>query len=62
MGEAGGMSPGKNPGPQAMPRRLPVVRISGVEYFLDMRLKQLRRVDNPHDYIDLDSDEPADAD
>ena len=45
-----------------MPRRLPIVSINGVLYFLDMPLKQLRQVNNPHDYIDLDSDEPADAD
>ena len=56
------MSTGSNSGPLAMPRRLPIVSIDGVRYFLDLPLRQLRRVDNPHDYIDLDSDEPADAD
>jgi len=55
------MSARQDSGQPARPRRLPVVRISGVEYFLDMRLRQLRQVNNPHEYIDLDSDEPADA-
>jgi len=39
-----------------MPRRLPVVRVGGVEYFLDLRFKQLRAVRNPHDFINLDGD------
>ena len=56
------MSPDSNSDPLAMPRRLPIVSINGNLYFLDMPLRQLRRVDNPHDYIDLDSDELADAD
>ena len=56
------MSSDSNSDPLAMPRRLPIVSINGVPYFLDMPLRQLRRVDNPHDYIDLDSDEPVDAD
>jgi len=56
------MSPDSKPDPLAMPRRLPIVSVNGVLYFLDLPLRQLRRVDNPHDYIDLDSDEPADVD
>jgi hypothetical protein len=35
-------------------RMLPVVRINGVAYFLDVRLRQLRAVDNPHDWIDFE--------
>ena len=35
------------------PGGLPVVRIGGVKYFLDMRLRQLRAVNDPHDLIDL---------
>ena len=54
------MSSREDSGPLAMPRRLPIVSIKGVPYFLDMPLRQLRRVDNPHDYIDLDSEEPLD--
>ena len=29
--------------------------IDGKTYFVDERLRQLRNVDNPHDYIDLES-------
>ena len=36
--------------------RLPIVRISGVRYYLDTRLRQLREVDNPREYIDLDGE------
>lgn len=35
-------------------RALPVVRINGVAYFLDVRLRQLRAVDNPHDWVDFE--------
>jgi len=34
----------------------PVVRIGGVEYLLDMGLRQLRAVNDPQDLIDLDDD------
>ena len=34
----------------------PVVRIGGVQYFLDMRLKQLRAVNDPHDLIELEEE------
>jgi len=41
-------------GTDGMPRRLPVVTLdNGKTYFIDERLKQLRNVINPHDYIDL---------
>lgn len=36
-----------------MPRRLPVVALEGKSYFLDMRLRQYRNVENPHDSIDF---------
>ena len=36
--------------------RLPIVRISGVRYYLDTRLRQLREVDNPREYIDMDGE------
>ena len=35
-----------------MVRRLPVVEYKGKRYFLDDRLRQIRNVDNPHDYVD----------
>lgn len=38
-------------------RRLPVVRINGVGYFMDGRLKQLRAVCNPDDWVDFEPDE-----
>ena len=37
-------------------RGLSIVRISGVRYYLDTRLRQLREVDNPREYIDLDGE------
>lgn len=41
-------------GSEGMPRRLPTVTLdNGKTYFIDERLKQLRNVLNPHDYIDL---------
>jgi len=36
-----------------MPRRLPIVTVNGKKYFLDERLRQLRNVSNPSDYINL---------
>jgi len=32
-------------------RQLPLVERNGKKYFLDERLRELRNVDNPHDYI-----------
>jgi len=38
------------------PRMLPKVTLSnGKTYFIDERLRQLRNVQNPHDYIDEDN-------
>ena len=34
-------------------KMLPVVRYEGKLWFLDERLRQLRNVGNPHDFIDL---------
>ena len=40
-------------GTKGMPRRLPVITLkNGKTYFVDERLRQLRNVINPHDYID----------
>lgn len=36
---------------------LSTIRKNGVKYYFDPRLKQLRNVKNPHDYIDLDDEE-----
>ncbi len=41
----------------ASPRQLPIVEYEGKRWFLDERLRQLRNIDNPHDYRDLDKDE-----
>jgi len=32
---------------------LPIVFVNGKRYYFDMKLKQIRNVDNPHDFIDL---------
>ncbi len=35
------------------PRKLPKIKMeNGKTYFVDERLRQLRNVQNPHDYID----------
>lgn len=40
-------------GSEGMPRRLPTITLdNGKTYFVDDRLKQLRNVHNPHDFID----------
>ena len=40
-------------GSDGMPKRLPVITLkNGKSYYIDERLKQLRNVCNPHDYID----------
>ena len=37
-----------------LPRMLPIVSIGdGKRYFFDKRLRQLRNIDNPHDYIEF---------
>ena len=38
------------------PKRLPMVRLQDVEYFVDFRLRQFREVTNPHNYIDFDTE------
>jgi len=42
-----------------MVKMLPIVKENDKEYFLDERLKQLRNVKNPHDFIDLNEFEVA---
>jgi hypothetical protein len=36
-------------------RRLPIVELEGKKYFVDLRLRQLRNVDNPHDFMSLEA-------
>ena len=38
-------------------KSLAIVRIENREYFVDLRLGQFRRVDNPHEYVDFDTEE-----
>ena len=41
-------------GSNGMPRRLPTITLdNGKTYFVDERLKQLRNVHNPNDFIDF---------
>jgi len=35
------------------PNRLKTITYNHDEYFVDFRLKQLRKVDNPHDFINF---------
>ncbi len=39
-----------------MPRRLPTVTHKGKEYFIDMRLKEFRTVEQPLEFIPFDSE------
>ena len=36
----------------ASPRRLPIITIGKKHYYVDLRLRQLRNVKNPHEFID----------
>jgi len=38
------------------PRVLPLVQYEATMYFADLRLKQFRDINDPHNYIDFDSD------
>jgi len=42
-----------------MVKILPIVKENDTEYFFDERLRQLRNIKNPHDYIDLNEFEVA---
>lgn len=42
------------------PRRLPMVDFDGEAYFFDLRLSQLRKVNEPHVFIDLSPGERKD--
>lgn len=45
-------STGKSSAPRE-PRQLPIVVINGRRYFMDVRLREYRAVDNPHDRIPM---------
>ena len=34
---------------------LPMVMYGGVQYFADLRLRQFRNINNPHDAVDFDT-------
>ena len=38
------------------PRMLPVVHYGTTAYFADLRLGQFRAVENPHDFVDFDTE------
>lgn len=42
------------------PRKLPVIELDGEAYFLDLRLSQLRKVGEPHEFRDLSPSERKD--
>ena len=39
------------------PRSLPVVQFGPTQYFADLRLRQFRNVQKPHDYVDFESEQ-----
>lgn len=40
----------------AGPWTLPIVRVDTTMYFADLRLRQFRDINNPHNYVDFDSE------
>lgn len=40
--------------PHTGARQLPIVKLDGRWYFVDLRLRQLRDTSDPHSYIDFD--------
>ena len=39
------------------PWALPIVQVGPTQYFADLRLRQFRDVNNPHNYVDFDSEQ-----
>jgi hypothetical protein len=39
-----------------LPRELPKIQVGKKLYYVDARLRQLRNVENPHDYVDYGDD------
>ena len=38
------------------PHQLQIVRLHDVDYFVDIRMNQFREVENPHNFIDFDTE------
>jgi hypothetical protein len=38
-----------------MIRQLPIIEYKGKKYFRDDRLRQIRNIENPHDYVDFNN-------
>ena len=38
------------------PHQLQIVRLHGVDYFVDIQMNQFREVDNPYNFIDFDTE------
>ena len=38
------------------PQQLQIVRLHGVDYFVDIQMNQFREVDNPYNFIDFDTE------
>lgn len=36
---------------------MPIVQVGPTQYFADLRLRQFRDVESPHDYVDFDSEQ-----
>lgn len=36
---------------------MPIVRVGPMQYFTDLRLRQFRDINNPHNYVDFDSEQ-----
>lgn len=39
------------------PRVLPIIQYGPTQYFVDLRLRQFRDVNRPHEFIDFDSEQ-----
>ena len=39
------------------PRILPIAQLGKIQYFVDLRLRQFRDVNNPHNYVDFNSEQ-----
>ena len=37
-----------------MVRQLPIIEYKGKRYFRDDRLRQIRNIENPHDFVDFE--------
>lgn len=39
------------------PKKLPLINLQGEAFFFDLRLSQLRKVNEPHKFVDLSHDQ-----